>query len=102
MANDILDSSGGADLLKLTVWEDYTGNITSTITYSLEGVEEPSLKELWRAYDDEPGTLIAQYIDPASTNCTWNVTEKILTMNIAAQVGTRTETRTFEVKPRPD
>ncbi|MCD6599096.1 MAG: prepilin-type N-terminal cleavage/methylation domain-containing protein [Dehalococcoidia bacterium] len=57
--------------------------------------------ELRRSYNEStPGTLVAQYIDTAS--CSWNSTEKVLTVNITVQVGTRTETRTFEVKPRPD
>jgi len=78
-------------------WE--SGNWTShaiTYTYTLEE------KELRRSYDGStPGILIAQYIEPAS-HCTWNTTETILTVTITAQVGDETETRTFEVKPRPD
>ena len=83
-------------------WESGTGNWTThTVDYSLEG--ESSLKVLHRYYDSSAaGTLIARYIDPANTNCSWNSTEKMLSVNITAQVGTRTETRTFEVKPRPD
>lgn len=83
-------------------WESGTGNWTThTVDYSLEG--ESSLKVLHRYYDSSAtGTLIAQYIDSANTNCSWNSTEKVLTVTITAQVGTRTETRTFQVKPRPD
>jgi len=85
-------------------WESGTGNWTThTVDYSLEDMAGSSLKVLRRYYDSGvAGTLIARYIDPANTNCSWNSTEKMLTMNITAQVGTRTETRTFEVKPRPD
>ena len=84
-------------------WESISGNWTTTthtINYTLEGGS--SLKVLRRYYDSATVTLIAQYIDPANTNCSWNSAEKVLTVNITAQVGTRTETRTFEVKPRPD
>lgn len=79
-------------------WESDTGNWTThTVDYTLEDMV------LRRSYDSStPGTLIAQYIDPASTNCSWDSTEKVLTVTITAQVGTRTETRTFQVKPRPD
>ncbi len=85
-------------------WESGTGNWTThTVDYSLEDMAGSSLKVLRRYYDSGvAGTLIARYIDPANTNCSWNSTEKMLTVNITAQVGTRTETRTVEVKPRPD
>ena len=77
-------------------WESGTWT-THTVNYTLELAD----KELWRDYDgDVPGILIAQYIDTAS--CSWDDVEKVLTVNITVQVGTRTETRTFEVKPRPD
>ncbi|MCK4353835.1 MAG: prepilin-type N-terminal cleavage/methylation domain-containing protein [Dehalococcoidia bacterium] len=84
-------------------WESVSGNWTThTVDYSLENMAGSSLKVLRRCYDSETVTLIAQYIDPANTNCSWNSAEKVLTVTITAQVGTRTETRTFEVKPRPD
>ncbi len=85
-------------------WESGTGNWTiHTVDYSLEDMAGSSLKVLRRYYDSSATvTLIAQYIDPDNTNCSWNSAEKVLTVNITAQVGTRTETRTFEVKPRPD
>ena len=83
-------------------WESGTGNWTiHTVDYSLEEMAGSSLKVL-RRYYGATVTLIAQYIDSANTNCSWNSAEKVLTVNITAQVGTRTETRTFEVKPRPD
>jgi len=85
-------------------WESDTGNWTThTVDYSLEAVAGASLKELRRYYDSSAtGMLIAQYIDTDNTSCSWNSTEKVLTVTITVQVGTRTEARTFEVKPRPD
>ena len=74
-----------------------------TVDYSLEDVAGSSLKELRRYYHSSTtGTLIAQYIDLSTTSCSWDDVGKVLTVNIAAQVGTRTEARTFEVKTRPD
>lgn len=95
----------GLKFLSLEQLEWESGNWTPhTVDYSLEdmaGSSGSSLKVL-RRYYGATVTLIAQYIDPANTNCSWNSAEKVLTVNITAQVGTRTETRTFEVKPRPD
>ena len=84
-------------------WEPGTGWTTHTVDYSLEDVAGTSLKELRRYYDSSTtGTLIAQYIDLSTTSCSWDDVEKVLTVNITVQVGTRTEARTFEVKARPD
>jgi len=83
------------NFLGLTIWEDPNGDTTHTVTYTLQD------GKLWRNYDAEQ-TLIAQYIKPkgADTDCHWD--GEVLTVNITAQVGDKTETRTFQVKPRPD
>jgi len=85
-------------------WDSGTGSWTAhTVDYNLEDVAGSSLKELRRYYDGSTtGTLIAQYIDSSTTSCSWDDVEKVLTVNITARVGTRTEARTFEVKTRPD
>jgi len=49
--------------------------------------------------------VVAQYIyfnttSPNSTECSWNATEKVLTLNVTAVVGLQTESRTYEIKPR--
>jgi len=51
-------------------------------------------------------TVVGQYIhfdaeSPSSTECSWNATEWLLTINITAKVGLQTESRTYEIKPRP-
>jgi len=43
-------------------------------------------------------TTVAEYIDSAETSCDWD--GKVLTFNVTATVGGRSETRTYEVKPR--
>lgn len=84
------------NFLGLTIWEDPNGDTTHTVTYILQD------GKLWRNYDAEQ-TFIAQYIKPKEqgvTWCQWN--GEVLTVTITAQVGDKTETRTFQVKPRPD
>ena len=73
-----------------------SGNWTShAIDYTLED------NVLWRYYDSgTAGTLIAQYIDTEKSNCHWD--GDVLTVTITSKVGNNSETRTFEVKPRPD
>jgi len=49
------------------------------------------------------GQLIAEYIQQEGiTWCDWDETTLLLTATITAQVGEEIETKTFEVKPRPD
>jgi len=85
--------------LELQEWDDSASTWSPhTIEYALEN------GELRRSYDGStPGTLIAQYIDPApASHCSWNTAQKILTVTITSKVGNNSETRTFEVNPRPD
>jgi len=51
-------------------------------------------------------TIVAQYIyrgtePPGSTACSWNNATWVLTLNVTAMVGLQTESRTYEIKPRP-
>ena len=90
-------------------WNSFDSNTTHAVNYTLEDMPGNGLKKLKRSEtinsDSLTNTLIAQYIKPMEeeeTWCSWNSTEKILTVNITAQVGGRTEKRTFQVEPRPD
>jgi len=97
MANNVTDSPEDGNFLKLT-WTSWSGG-NHIVAYSL--LESSSgLKELWRDYDGQR-TLIAQYIDPYNTNCTWHEVTSILTVTMTATVGDKTETRTFKIRPRP-
>jgi len=45
--------------------------------------------------------VVAEYIEPPnSTECSWNATEKVLTLSVTARVNLQTESRTYEIKPR--
>jgi len=95
MAQTVDDNPGGATLLELT-WVEWAGT-PRTVDYVLQ------VGELWRHYGGQQ-TLIAQYIRPkgAGTDCQWDDLEKVLNVNITAEVSGKTEVRTFQVKPRPD
>ena len=84
------------NFLSLERLEWDSGNWTGhSVNYTLED------NMLRRYYDGgTPGTPIAQYIDPANTETNWDGT--VLTVTITSKVGNTSETRTFEVKPRPD
>ena len=86
-------------------WTDWDTN-SYRVAYTLEDAAG-GLKELRRSYFVPDGedwllqasTFVAKSIDPAATSSTWD--GKMLTMQIAAQVGDKEETRTYQVTPRP-
>jgi prepilin-type N-terminal cleavage/methylation domain-containing protein len=49
--------------------------------------------------------VIAQYIDPAQSSCSWNNVTRVLTFTVTATVGNgpyeAIETRIYEIQPRP-
>jgi len=82
-------------------WTDWDGT-RHQVNYTLENMSFGTFKKLQRQETSTTNTtmIVSQYIDATSTNCSW--TGAVLTVNITAQVGNRTESRTFQVKPRPD
>ena len=97
--------SGGFPLtLNWTTWEDAEFH---TVVYNLVN-PSGGLYQLQRQETvgtDTTTTVVGQYIylgtePPNSTECSWNATERVLTLNITARVGLQTESRTYEIKPR--
>ena len=93
MAQIVNATPGDSKILELT-WVEWEGTV-HTVDYVLQG------DKLRRDYDGQQ-TLIAQYIDPAKSSCHWDEVEKVLSVNITAEVSGKTEARTFQIKPRPD
>ena len=85
-----------SEFLKLT-WTDHV------VIYTLED------NKLWRSESVNGGeptvTLVAEYIDPDHTSCIPAVeglpVGEVLTFKVTANVGGQSETREYEVKPRP-
>ena len=86
-------------------WTDWQGG-NNTVVYTLEPMPSaPALSVLARnhtingtAWATAP-PIVAQYIDPAQTTCNW--TGNMLTFTVTATVGTQSETRIYEIEPRP-
>lgn len=95
-----INTSVGGNVLVSLQWESWDGSANHTATYTLVDTGG-SLKELERDYDGST-TFVASYIDPAGTGADWDPNEHLLTVNVTARVGQETESRTFEVKPRPE
>jgi prepilin-type N-terminal cleavage/methylation domain-containing protein len=78
-------------------WTDWGGTVNE-VTYD-------RTNELQRTdyLDGVPGgvRVIAQYIDLDHTSCVWDQVNKVLTFTVTASVGTESETRVYEIEPRP-
>ncbi|MGD0353490.1 MAG: type II secretion system protein [Dehalococcoidia bacterium] len=98
MAQVVSSNTPGVFLsLKWSDWNNISGTqYNNDIQYILNG------NTLTRSLNGGPAILIAQYIVPAYTNCTWDTTLMKLTVNIRASLnGTRYVQDTYQISPRP-
>jgi len=95
--------------LKLT-WSNEWDSNTYEVVYNLVEADG-KLKRSYKVNDDDPSEmLVAEYIDTDNTNCEFNDTDgdgnkDTLFLKVTATVSGRheaTETRVYEVIPRPD
>ena len=98
------DPSGGEFLI--LGWAAQNGTAYA-VNYTLEVVPYSDFKVLWRKhYTDsvlDSTTKVAEYIDsdPSKTSCDWDDVNKVLTFTVTATLGGQSETRVYEVEPRP-
>ena len=88
-----------------TPWEGELHEVVYDLTNPSGGVYELQRQETVDGVDMLP-TVVAQYIyngtaPPRPTECSWNATAGVLTLNVTAKVGLQTASRTYEIKPRP-
>ena len=111
LAIDVYDDpeTDGTEILILQ-WTDWDDGDVYEIQYSLQDMPSGTLKKLWRYETITPEvgdptshtTLVAQYIDGNATSCEWtSETKQAFTFDVAATVEQQTESRTYEIKPRP-
>jgi prepilin-type N-terminal cleavage/methylation domain-containing protein len=113
MAQSITPPGGGFPLtLTWEEWEEDSNN--HEVVYSLVDMPNTELKKLQREYvtEDTEGNVttevafVAEYIDTGQTSCTLDEDEYLLIFTVTATVGggmsEESETRTYEVMPRPD
>jgi len=74
------------------------------VNYTLESMPSGEFKILWRKhYTDsvlDSTTKVAEYIDPVQTSCV--PVDDALKFQVTATVGDESETRVYEVEPRPE
>jgi prepilin-type N-terminal cleavage/methylation domain-containing protein len=96
-------SAGGSSGFPLTLtWTDEGGiGDLHTVNYTLSG------NRLYRSESINGGnqtvTVVAEFIDPdpTKTSCDWDSDSEVLTFKVTATVGEQSETRIYQVKPRP-
>jgi prepilin-type N-terminal cleavage/methylation domain-containing protein len=94
----------------ILTWDEWGTNQTNTVVYNLTDMPG-GLKQLTRTHTfnstDQQTALpiVAEYIDPDQTTCSpLGVLPSggVLTFSVTATVGTQSETRVYEIEPRPD
>jgi prepilin-type N-terminal cleavage/methylation domain-containing protein len=87
-------------------WTDWEG-ANNTVVYTFQTMpSSPDLMMLQRSQSingtaQTPTPLtVAEYIDPDQTSC--DFAGGVLTFKVTARVGTESETRIYEIEPRPD
>jgi prepilin-type N-terminal cleavage/methylation domain-containing protein len=99
-----VNASGSSGFPLILTWTEGATNYTHTVIYTLAGTG--GLNNLLRSESINGGnqtvTLVAEYIDsdPIDTYCDWD--GEVLTFMVTATVGEQSETRIYQVRPRPD
>ena len=96
--NKIDANPPGGDFLVLN-WTNWEG-LENMVVYTI--MDEIDSNALQRSHNVTGVRAIAQYIDPAQTSCSWNNVTTVLNFMVTATVGTESETRIYEIEPRPD
>lgn len=115
MAQDV--PSGGSGPLPFTLtWTDWEGK-EHEVVYTLVNMPSGEFKRLQREHKIDLALnstiMVAEYIDPTETSCCCdcdgdgycdgdcNCDDKSVIFTVTANVGGQSETREYEVKPRP-
>ena len=101
-----IDVNPAGEFLTLN-WTSWDG-LENEIIYSIEDGELKRSHSFNGTPQSTAPAVVAKYIDAtidpvtgkARTNCVWNGT--VLKFTVTAAVGTETETRIYEIEPRPD
>jgi prepilin-type N-terminal cleavage/methylation domain-containing protein len=108
MAQDIdtEDDSGTPEFELLTLnWTEFgaSSNYTNTVIYTLEAMPSGEYDILWREHyigsSLDSKIKVAEYINPAQTR--FYEVAGVYKFQVTATVGDQSETKTYEVKPRP-
>jgi prepilin-type N-terminal cleavage/methylation domain-containing protein len=98
--NVTYDDSSGFNLT--LAWQNIEG-VENVVTYTLTGANELARSHSVNGTPVETAPpIVARYIDPDQTNCVWNTTTRVLIFTVTAALGTESETRIYEIEPRPD
>ena len=91
-------------------WTDWEG-VVNVVVYDI--TEHGDLQRTHTRNDTAEATappVVARYVDVsidpitgrARTNCDWDAINGVLTFTVTATLGTQSETRIYEIEPRPD
>ena len=106
----IVEPTEDSDGFPLTLtWTDWDSGDVYQVVYTLLLADNKLQREHYTNLNPDATTFVAEYIDPdpLMTKCEFTDTDgdgvgDKLTLTVTATLGTQSETRTYEVVPRPD
>ena len=105
IADESVDDPDGSRFPFTLTWSDWTSNEVHEVTYSIVG-DELQRSDIVTDIDGDTVTntsIMAEFIDPENTSCEYAGGKFTLTVTVTVGAGpaAQTETRTYEVIPRP-
>ena len=101
--NKIDDNPPGGNFLVLN-WTDWEG-LENMVVYTIDDDKLKRNHTVNGTIQTTAPPVVAQYIDPAQTSCSWNNVTRLLTFTVTATVGNgpyeAIETRVYQIEPRP-
>jgi competence protein ComGC len=101
-AQDVKTGDPAIEFVRLS-WTDWDST-DHVITYYMVDAEDEVGDPLWELMRHDSVTdetvMISEFLVPAGTSCAWDAVAGVLTMNAASRVGSKSETATFDVRPR--
>ena len=101
LSDEAVDDPDGSRFPFTVTWSDWTSTEEHTVVYSI--VDD----ELQRAHSINSGAatvaVVAEFIDPENTGCEYSDGTLVFTVTVTVGAGSaaQTETRVYEIVPRP-
>jgi len=112
-----VNASAGSGFPLTLIWLEGGSNDVHEVIYTLEDMPSGGFERLQREHyiesELDSTTIVAEYIDPAETSCCCDCDDdgacdgdctcddKSVIFTVTATVGGQSETRIYEIKPRP-
>ena len=96
----VINATGSQYHLVTLTWDEWGTNDTHTVEYELVDITD-GIGKLQRTHNNDEVRIIAQYIATNQTSFVQVAGVDAYEFQVTATLGTESETRIYEIKPRP-